>query len=211
MRVLIDQGSEVSIFTEALAQQLRLPRRPASISLVGVGNQLPERIRGKVQLEFSAHFNSTDRPVIAALVLPRITSYQPRIGSRAATWNHLKELTLADPSFDSNGPIELLLGADAYALVLLDGMARGRPGEPIAQKTTLGWIVSGPAIQNAECEATERLGRSALSCVTEEDLLLLVRSFWEQEEIVVSPAYTTEEQKCEDHFRTTHQRLPSGR
>lgn len=38
-----------------------------------------------------------------------------------------------------------------------------------------------------------------------------MRRFWEQEEIMVSTAYTTEEQNCEDHFRVTHQRLPSGR
>ena len=58
VRALIDHGSEVSLITEALAQQLRLPRRPSNIRLVGVGNQLPGRVRGKVQLTVTAHFDA---------------------------------------------------------------------------------------------------------------------------------------------------------
>ncbi|XP_076667997.1 uncharacterized protein LOC143368801 [Andrena cerasifolii] len=211
VRALIDQGSEVSLLIEALAQQLRLPRRPANIRLVGVGNHSPERIRGKVQLEFTAHFNSTTRHVIAALVLPKITSYQPRLDGRTTKWSHLGELTLADPSFESEGPIEMLLGADALALVLLHGMVKGRTGEPIAQNTTLGWIVSGPVTSETGRELADSREYSSLPCTTAEELLPLVRRFWEQEEIVVSNTYTTEEQACEDHFRSTHQRLPSGR
>ena len=41
VRALTDQGSEVSLLTEALAQQLRLSRRPANIRLVGVGESAP--------------------------------------------------------------------------------------------------------------------------------------------------------------------------
>ena len=211
VRALIDQGSEVSIVTEALAQQLRLQRRPANISLVGVGNQPPERVKGKVQIAFTAHYQLTGQHVIDALVLPRITSYQPRIESRVTTWEHIKDLTLADPHFDAAGSIDLLLGADAFAIILLDGIAKGRPGEPIGQRTTLGWIISGPATLSSNCEPVDSCCLITLPNSTEEDLLALVRRFWEQEELMVSPAYTSEEQKCEDHYRTTHQRLPSGR
>ena len=112
---------------------------------------------------------------------------------------------------DSDGPIELLLGADAFALVLLDGVARGRTGEPMAQKTTLGWIVSGHAAPDAATKRVTIAGLTSLQCTAEEELLPLVRRFWEQEEIVVSPAYTTEEQNCEEHFKATHLRLPTGR
>ena len=211
VRALIDQGSEVSILTEALAQQLRLRRRPSNIRLVGVGSKASERIRGQVQLEFTAHFNATKRHVVAALVLPRITSYQPRIDRCTRVWSHLQDLTLADPNFDSDGPIDLLLGADAFALILLDGIAKGRHGEPMAQRTALGWIVSGPATPDTSNEMVGGRSRSVLQCSSDEELLPLVRRFWEQEEFPVSDAYTPEEQICEDHYRTTHQRLPSGR
>ncbi|XP_076686033.1 uncharacterized protein LOC143378078 [Andrena cerasifolii] len=211
VRALVDQGSEVSLLTEQLAQQLCLPRKPANIRIVGVGNQRTERVRGQIQLTFAAHFGATESHVITALVLPRITSYQPRVDRRSSTWAHLKDLALADPNFEAEGPIELLLGADAFAIVILEGIARGHTGEPVAQRTTLGWIVSGPASPDIANDTVTSQRVATLQSSSEEELLPLIRRFWEQEEVMVSPAYTIEEQNCEEHFKETHRRLPSGR
>ena len=41
-------------------------------------------------------------------------------------------------------PIEIIIRADLYGLMLLDGVRKGSAHEPIAQNTTLGWIISGP-------------------------------------------------------------------
>ena len=138
VRALVDQGSEVSLITAALAQQLRLLRRSANIRLIGVGKQLPERVRGKVQLQ---------------------------------------GLPLADPSYDGEGPIDLLLGADAYALILRDGLIKGGIGEPMAQNTTLGWIVSGPATKGLRSDDADNHALATLQCTATEELVPLVRRF----------------------------------
>lgn len=184
VRALIDQGSEVSLVTEALAQELRLRRKPSDIR-ISQGT--------------------------TALVLPRITSYRPRLSSNAHMWTHLRGIQLADPDFTGDGPIDVLLGAAAYSLVLADGVMRGGAGEPIAQRTSLGWIVSGPACKADTRITMENTGLASLTGTLEEDLLPLVRRFWEQEELTIPTTYTVEEQQCEDHFKKTHQRLESGR
>ncbi|XP_011169519.1 uncharacterized protein LOC105202633 [Solenopsis invicta] len=46
VRALIDPGSEISIASEALAQLLRLPRLPASVSIFGVGGQQTGTTKG---------------------------------------------------------------------------------------------------------------------------------------------------------------------
>ena len=36
------------------------------------------------------------------------------------------------------------LGADVYPYILLDGLIKGAPGTPIAQRTIFGWTLTGP-------------------------------------------------------------------
>lgn len=146
VRALIDQGSEVSLVTEALVQELRLRRKPSDIRIVGIGGRQTSRVHGRVHLEFKPYTTAGRSQGTTALVLSKITSYRPRLGDNARMWAHLQGIQLADPSFAGDGPIDVLLGADAYSLILEDGVLRGGVGEPVAQRTSLGWIVSGPVL-----------------------------------------------------------------
>lgn len=42
----------------------------------------------------------------------------------------------------SSDLIDIIIGADLFGQLVLDGVRRGSPGEPTAQNTTLGWILS---------------------------------------------------------------------
>ncbi|XP_011699164.1 PREDICTED: uncharacterized protein LOC105456657 [Wasmannia auropunctata] len=144
---------------------------------------------------------------VSAFILPRILIYGGRVGSIATAWPHVRDLLLADPDFRATDSVEILLGADVYAEIVKDDLRKGKTGTPVAQRTSLGWILSG-----LMCGAGPR--RSALShqCSVAEDLSALVRSFWEQEEPpqpVVS--LTDANRRCEEHFARTHLRLACGR
>ncbi|XP_071579868.1 uncharacterized protein [Temnothorax nylanderi] len=97
-------------------------------------------------------------------------------------------LPLADPRFAANDPVELLLGAEVCSAILEDGLRRGKPQTPIAQKTTLGWILSGG------CGATSLLGH---------------RSSLHAHSAVVK--LTPEEGECEQHSVRTYERTPADR
>jgi len=51
---------------------------------------------------------------------------------------------LSDPDPFSTHPIHLLIGADLYGTLLLNEIKQGPIGTPTAQRTALGWIISGP-------------------------------------------------------------------
>ena len=58
-------------------------------------------------------------------------------------WPQLKGLQLADPDYAANDSIELPFGAEVCSIILQGGLRKGGPQAPIAQKTQLGWILSG--------------------------------------------------------------------
>lgn len=60
-----------------------------------------------------------------------------------ANWTHIQGLPLADSTYATPGKIDLLLGAAVYSRILQSGVKAGPPGTALAQKTQLGWILSG--------------------------------------------------------------------
>jgi len=144
---------------------------------------------------------------ISALILPRLTVYTGAATVRQEPWSHLHGLELADPEFQATDPVDILLGADVYAAILDSGVIKGNPREPMAQRTSLGWILSGAIEASNNHEATQ-----SHSCTLDETLVSLVKRLWEQEEAPRAPVQlTADEQRCEDLFSQTHSRDENGR
>ncbi|XP_029162606.1 uncharacterized protein LOC114934126 [Nylanderia fulva] len=205
-RALIDQGSESSIISERLAQRLRLPRIAAAVSVYGVGERRTEVSKGKVRLTLQS-CRGESSTLVDALVLPKLTLFSGGCHSRMSAWTHLKDLELADPEFSSSDPVDILLGADVYGTIICQGLQKGGPQEPVAQQTSLGWILSGTVNSTAPGQRV-----STHHCQIEEDITCLVRRFWEQEEVRrPSPILTKAELECEEHYRRHHTRSPDGR
>ena len=61
----------------------------------------------------------------------------------ALKWDHISDLELADPEFCTPACIDLLLGAEVFASILLDGRRTGPRGTPSAINTCLGWVLLG--------------------------------------------------------------------
>ncbi|XP_024893157.1 uncharacterized protein LOC112468270, partial [Temnothorax curvispinosus] len=177
------------------------------------GNQQPVRAlidqgseaRGKVTLQLTSKVTGATVTAVA-VVLPHLSLYHGTGLRQIDAWPHLLNLQLADPQFSATDPVELLLGAEVCSVILEEGLRKGDPEEPIAQRTAFGWIISGGA--------TAALLHGASSChaAIDHELTSLVQKFWKQE-AVTKPvaALTPAEQECEEHFVRTHLRLPSGR
>ncbi|XP_076298333.1 uncharacterized protein LOC143217679 [Lasioglossum baleicum] len=183
-RALLDQGSEISVITESLAQRLRLPRSRSSISIVGIGAESSRPSRGSVALNLQSR------------VRPTFTC---------------NDLELADPNFAQPERADLVLGADVYGLFLEEGVRKGPVTAPMAQNTTLGWILSG-VVPAANATSSQPIAQS-FQCAPDRGLLELLQKFWMQEEAfsVVPDQLSPEETQCESHFAATHARNSEGR
>ncbi|XP_076287410.1 uncharacterized protein LOC143212450 [Lasioglossum baleicum] len=207
VRALIDPCSEVTLVSETVVQALRAPRKACTHVVVGAGAAPTATVRGKTTLTISPRDQPNVCRSVEALILPRLTTYRPHGHHGSLTWPHLSGLTLADPDISSSLPIDILLGADVYPTLILDGIRRGGRRTPVAQETIFGWILSGPTTMSGASP------QSAFSHVcTTEDLTSLVHRFWEQEEVATPDTpLTGEEAACEKQFTDTHTREKDGR
>jgi len=207
-RILIDQGSEVSLVTERLVQRLRLPRTRSNIPLIGIGGVASNRTKGMTSFNIKPYFDSSFQCAIKAHILPRLTSTIPSVSLKVHGWSHLEGIQLADPNYLVPGSIDIIIGADVFGQIIQDGIRKGSNHAPMAQATKLGWIISGPTSSQSSLVSSQNFYVSV-----ENDLYSLMHRFWELDEIAPfkTSSQTTDEQACEEHFKSTHSRTEHGR
>ncbi|XP_063994589.1 uncharacterized protein LOC135172476 [Diachasmimorpha longicaudata] len=209
-RILIDQGSEVSLVSERLVNQLQLKRRSSSLSIVGIGEASSGSTRGVVSFDLQPRHNSTALLNLEAHIMRKLTAKIPPFACDTRTPQELWELNLADRTFLQPGAIDIIIGADYYGKIITDGIMRYNGTGLIAQQTSFGWVVSGPVCCTG-C-AKKRSLRVTTRTINQQ-LLDCLKKFWTQEEIPDNPStvMSKADAECEQHFVETHRRDATGR
>ena len=66
----------------------------------------------------------------------------PRYKQLMETYSHLKGVEMDDRDTKSLLPVHVIIGAGVYAKIKTDSRPRvGKQGEPVAERTKLGWII----------------------------------------------------------------------
>ena len=120
----------------------------------------------------------------------------------------MSNLNLADPTFLDDSEIDVLLGADIYALRIQEGVIKGRPDEPIATLSLLGWIITGPI--PLTLNRSSHVTLQSFHCAQDKSLSEILQNFWRQEEPPTTKFLTPDEQKCEEHYVKNVKREPNG-
>lgn len=202
VRALLDQGSTCSFVSRHLVQALGVKLVNVNMTMSGLGESKVGTSSHSAEIHISAHISGESAVVTNALVIPKITTYVPNYKLPISQWSHLADLHLADdPS--NHDPIHLLIGADFYGMFLLEGLRKGKPGEPIAQKTVFGWVLSGNVIQ-PHSRSSHTV--TAHLCISNQALDNSLKRFWEIEDIPNMPVLSIDDELCEQHFRQTHTR-----
>ncbi|XP_071575751.1 uncharacterized protein [Temnothorax nylanderi] len=209
VRALLDQGSEMTFITERLRQGLKLRRVRMPVSISAIGGVDARICRYAAEIQISPLGQSSLAFKTIASVMKSLTKYTPSPVTSPVQWSHVADLGLADPDPTNSDSIDVIIGADLYGDLLLDGIRKGSRGQPLAQNTVLGWVLSGPATDSQARPRTVTAQHCSNSPSLDEEL----RRFWEIEEIPRARAgpLSPEEQQCEDHFLATHWRRSDGR
>lgn len=205
VRALIDQGSTSNLITKRLCKLLNVSTTTTYVPLTGPCDVKVGSIKEKTVITMGSHFDKHFQLTITAYIVKTVTGLKPVQIARLKDWPHLQGLPLADQKFLEFNQIDMLLGSIVFAEIVQNGLVKGQRDEPIAQLTSLGWIVSGAANKVEEKEITCNV------MLEEESIAQQLTSFWQLEEISNEHYLTVDEQCAEDIFSNSLQRCADGR
>lgn len=205
LRALLDTGAQVSFITKQSADRLSLNRRRCSTQVSAFSGASVNVVSGVTSIVMSPVGKPDPSVPLDVLIVSKITDYLPQTTFNFTAWPHLNKLELADPSFNIQGPIDILLGADVAPAILTGGRVAGHQSHPTAFGTIFGWVLMGPMAPITTNTVTSML------VTTETALENSLTKFWEIEEPPQLQHLSPDEVLAEEIFLSSVKRLTSGR
>lgn len=204
VRAIFDTGAQINLITDECVRNLQLQTRVCNIEANGAGKK-PLCTARKVVIANICRRNG--RPVLSGvkfIVVPEITEDMPNIEICESFEGTIADEYLADPYYQTPGPVEILLGAGVWGSLMTGAITCGAYGL-LAQLTELGWVIFGDSPMHTE------LTCHIMSVTTADDLEKALRRLWEVDEVFAPIDLTPDERFCEDNFAKTHYRDEKGR
>ncbi|XP_072403251.1 uncharacterized protein [Diabrotica undecimpunctata] len=202
VRALLDSGSQSSFISSNLCDILNLETENINMA-VGVYCSSKSHIKKKCEISVES-LHSAYSVKLSCLIINEITGIQPTTVVNINRLNIPKNRILADPEFYKSGPIDLLIGANLFWNLMQIGQIRLGSDQPVLQKTSFGWIISGNITENSNV--------SHCNLSLNGDIQKQLEKFWLLEECCVKPAISEEEASCEQHFiENTKRDVETGR
>lgn len=207
-RCLIDSGSTGCFMTKKFAQKLSL--KLIASEIVGSGMSRSKIfIKHKVRT-IVANDKLKDNYALEFCIQDDLTGDIPSASIPLDDFKIPQEYQdkLADPEFNSPGPVDLVIG-NIIAKKIEIGLPIEFDSGIQLQNTVFGWQVSGGL---TPMSSAHNLHSSALCTYTLSDLKDTIEKFWKLEDYRNDQRFlTNEETLCEQHFERTHKRLTDGR
>lgn len=198
-RALLDSGAQTNLMSANLMQKLKLPKQSANVFIVGVGahrSSTSEMAVATVKSRVSSSFYN-----LQCLIVPKITGDIPNWPVNRDSFPIPSGITLADPEWYEQRPVDLLIGGESYWDIVLDGSIDMGDGMPKLKPTTFGHVLVGKqSSSDALCHV------SVL-----ENLDQTLKRFWEVEDIPNESPVSDQHREAETHFKNTYSRTPEGR
>lgn len=209
-RGVLDSAAQSTFITQRCAQSLGIKRSCAGNTLINGISSAQVKTKGlsHVTLQsLSGHILASSHPVF---ILEKITQDLPRAKITPEVRSRMQHLMLADPTFDTPAPIDVLIGADLFASSVKGQFLSLGENMPVAIDTIFGYALLGstPIASNLENSCH---GLVTLLTINGLDLHSSIQQFWSVEEPPFASKQSLAEEKCEQHFISTHSRTPEGR
>ena len=157
IRILLDSGSQETFLRKSIAEDLNMKSQgsPATMNIKVLGGQEQRKRMDRVRFMLTPLDSSVDQAVsIDAWTISSVCALLTAVDVDARKCAHLRNLKLADTFPREAAPVDLLVGADQYYKLVQGNIRRDRPGTPIATKSRLGWLLSGPVPGSRTDEST---------------------------------------------------------
>ncbi|XP_024881163.1 uncharacterized protein LOC112460613 [Temnothorax curvispinosus] len=201
-RAILDPGSQSSLITNKLCDDLKLDKTEVIVNLEAI-NSASCQIKSKCRVKIAACYGKHEFH-LSCLVIPEITGSLPNSRINVADISIPLNIKLADPRFYIPDRVDILIGADWFWNLLCVGQIKIGKSQLTMQKTKLGWIAAGPLVGSSVTSTRCHFSKSV-------DIHEQVAKFWELEEFSTRRVLSQEEKECELHFSQTYKRDINGR
>lgn len=203
-RALLDNASQPNLMTERFRRLLNIRKTPENTEIAGVGGDIAAVSNFSAVATVASRFNNFRVP-LEFIVMEKVTNDLPSCTVDISDWIIPENKRLADPSFATRGPIDIVIGAQIFFELLRNGHCKIAHDKPVLQNSVLGWLVSGLHLRRDPAQHT--------SCHLSmyQDLDQRVNKFWELESCLSSVPWSVEEKQCEDNFIANTHRDSFGR
>ena len=141
VRAVLDPASSISIITTEAMKKIALQPKEARVNIQGVGPSVTHNPCNLTDVTVSSLYKVDWSQQITAATMPAVTRGQPQSPAKGVrNLPHIKDKHLADNQFDVPGKVDILLGLDIWADILLPRLAKRPPG---ASHTVFGWAIAG--------------------------------------------------------------------
>ena len=144
VRALLDPGASISLVTKRVVQSLQLKKDSHKLTITGAQGVSTGNSSHSATFIVRAIQSSRPSLTLPAAVVPKVTCDLPLQGAAGVRKiEHLKNISLADPSFDQPGRIDLLIGCNLLQDVFSSEVKRSSPNQPEAMSAVFGWAILG--------------------------------------------------------------------
>ncbi|XP_026731188.1 uncharacterized protein LOC113496223 [Trichoplusia ni] len=205
---LLDEGSTVTLLDASIAEKIGAAGSREALTIETVGGKVIRKDSSqKINLKIKGVHRS-DKKTITVRTIDDLKLSEQRV-NRSTVKNclHLKAIE-RQLLYDAERP-KLLIGQDNWGLIVTRRLKKGKPTEPVASLTHLGWVLHGCETgSNAEVNFTH-YGRATSEC---KDIEEVVREHFQLESLGIQnrlPSNDSDRRALETLEKTT-KRLPSG-
>lgn len=195
-RAICDTGAQASLISYACVKKLGLRTQQCYAPISGVGGSVvfKEKVEGFITPRFDSHF----RLFVRFYVGNDFCANHPNTQIQELRPRHI---TLADNNFDVPGPIDILLGADVWGMIISHELWTHDSGA-VMHNTALGHIILGRYLdvppQQINSVVYQAIDNAPYS--DEDTLENMLKQFFDAEEIVEPRKTLTQEEKAAEEF-----------
>ncbi|KAI5644846.1 putative peptidase (DUF1758) domain-containing protein [Phthorimaea operculella] len=138
---LLDEGATLSLINKDLAQRLQADGPRQGLRIHGIGSMQYQAASKNVTVTIRG-LKMLDEHQLRARTIDKLSTGRQTVGKECLRFNHLKVLREEEVCFNNAVP-EILIGLDNWHLIVSQTLLEGKPSEPIAGLTRLGWVIHG--------------------------------------------------------------------
>ena len=162
LRTMFDTGSQVDLISEAGAKKIGHDISGSGIQVQGVGGGRVTDSSGQITFTI---LTPGSRKRVTCHVMPQVVGPLPTCRLPARFTKQFEGYPLADPDFQSEKPVDLLIGMGHYHTFVLE--ERVVIDSMVLQNTVFGWAVTGrPSPRPRARKAPPRAASSSMVVVT---------------------------------------------